>query len=458
MERTRDIETFLDEQRVEHDVPGLSVAVFDVDGVRHATGLGARDIEARAPATADTRYSIASVTKTVTAVAILQLVERGRLSLSGEIRSYVEYWTDVPGDPITVHDVLSHSHGMPSDYVGRRELLFSETPPASPVVTDDDYVRHVNGAADRRILDPNGYMYSGFGYLILGEILEAVVERSYATYVEEEIFEPLSMDRSQVGYGDIAELGDDTITGYRIEDGEPVPNSHDLEAELRPPYSGGGILSSVTDLATLGRCLLNDGATDGARLLAEDLVAEMTASQGPSWETIDGEEIGYGYGMQTTELMGDPVAQHTGTAPGISRAYLGIRPERSLGVTLGVNTTDVPIGSIGQGVLALLEGTTPSEAVPALALRRKLSAVTGTYEGYRGGTRVRVEAADSHITVTYEQGPEWEFPAFPETTAVDDYRFYTVRPSGARDPVTFHDTADGMEFRCNVDRLDRVVE
>lgn len=457
MHRKHEIETFLDEKRVEHGIPGLSISVFDDEGILHATGLGAREIESRSPATAETRYSIASVTKTFTAVAILQLAERGELALSDEIREYVEYWNDVPGEPITVHDVLAHAHGMPSAYVGRRELLFAETPPTSPVVTREDYIRHINGAADRRILNPDGYMYSAFGYLILGEIIEEIADRSYAEYVEAEIFTPLEMDRSQVGYGEIAELGDNTITGYRIEDGEPVPNSHDLTEEIRPPYSGGGILSSVTDLASLGQCLLNEGSVDGTRVLTADLVTEMREHQAPAWETIDGDEIGYGYGMQIKELMGEPVAQHAGTAPDISRAYLGVLPESGVGVTLGVNMTDVPIGAIGEGVLAILNGKSPTEVVPTIALKQKLSAVTGTYEGYRGGVTVTVEATDTHITITYEDGPEWEFQAFPETTAHDDYRFYTIRSGGTRDPITFHETNDGMEFRCNVDRLNRVT-
>lgn len=99
------------------------------------------------------------------------------------------------------------------------------------------------------------------------------------------------------------------------------------------------------------------------------------------------------------------------------------------------------------------------EVVPSLALAEKIEAVTGTYEGYRGGLTATVDAADtgSHIEVTYEDGPGWEFPAFPESIAHDDYAFYTVRVDGLRDPVTFHETDDGMELRCNIDRLTRTT-
>ena len=459
MTTKHEIENFLDEGRAEHDVPGLSVAVFDTDGVHHAAGLGARNIESWAPATPDTRYSIASVTKVVTAVAVLQLVAREELALDDPIGDYVAFWRDVPGDPITVAELLSHSSGIPSDYAFGRERLFSDTPPTSPVVTREDDVRHANGAADRRIPDPEWYMYSSRGYQILGEIVMEVTGRPFTDYVADEIFAPLGMDRSQVGYGELAELGGDTATGYVIEDGEPEPNSHDLNAEIRPPHSGGGILSSVTDMATFCRCLLNDGELDGTQILPPELVDPMCSHQAPTQQTVDGDEIGFGYGPRIRSFLDGTLADHTGTAPGISRAYVGMLPEKGLGVALGTNTSAVPIGVLGRGVLAIAAGAEPKEVVPSLSLAEKLEAVSGTYEGYRGGLTVSVAPADSgsHLEVTYQDGPGWSFPAFPESTARDDYTFYSVREGGLRNRVTFHETANGMEMRCSVDRLERTA-
>ncbi|MFB6233886.1 MAG: hypothetical protein ABEH81_02170 [Halopenitus sp.] len=123
-----------------------------------------------------------------------------------------------------------------------------------------------------------------------------------------------------------------------------------------------------------------------------------------------------------------------------------------------MNTSSASIGTIGQGVLAIAAGESPREVVPTLALRNKLERVSGTYEGYRGGETVRVTVADppTHVVISYEDGPDWEFPAFPESVAHDDYRFYRVRENGIREPVVFAATDDGLELRCNVDRLVRV--
>ncbi|MFC6952599.1 serine hydrolase [Halorubellus litoreus] len=457
-EMRREVESFLDDQRVTHDIPGLSVAVLDRDDLLLTRGMGARDVESRAPATPDTLYSIASVTKPFTAVAIMQLVDRGDLALDDEIREYVDFWNDVPGDPITVHDLLSHSSGMPDDYAGTRQLLFNDALPTSPLVTRADEIRHANSAADRRITDHDRLMYSNRGYGILGEILETVSDQTHTEYVESNIFEPLGMDRSQVGYGEISETAEDSITGYTIEDGEPVATDHDLQAEMRPPFAAGGILSSVTEVATLVRCLLNDGELDGERLLDADLVAAMASGQAPEVERLGGQRAGYGYGLRVSDFLGERYVDHSGSAPGVSRAYVGYLPQRGIGVTLAVNTTGVPIYAFGKGVLAIVAGEVPESVVPYLSLQAKIDAVTGVYDGYRGSPTMTVRPGNGgHVVLSYRDVPDWDLPAFPASIGHDDYTFHVIRENGVREPVRFRRTESGMELLFNTDRLDRIA-
>lgn len=457
-EMRREIELFLDEQRVTHDIPGLSVAVLNRDDILFATGMGARDIEARSPATADTLYSIASVTKPFTALAILQLVERTELALDDEIREYVDFWNDVPGVPITIHDVLSHSSGMPDDYAGSREVLFADSLPTSPLVTREDDIRHANGATDRRITDHERLMYSNRGYLILGEIVEAVSGRTHSEYIESEIFEPLEMERSQVGYGEISEAADDAITGYAIEDGEPVSTDHNLRKEMRPPFAAGGILSSVTEVAALVQCLLNGGELDGKRVLDSELVAKMSSGQAPEQERLGGQRAGYGYGLRVSDFLGERFVDHSGSAPGVSRAYIGYLGERGIGVTLGINTTGIPIYAFGKSVLAIVAGETPECVVPYLSLQAKIDTVTGVYDGYHGSPTMTVRSGNGgHIVLSYKDAPEWELPAFPESIDNEDYTFYVIRENGVRETVTFRATDSGMEILFNTDRLERTA-
>lgn len=454
----RDVETFVDDWRVEAEIPGASVALVDADDRVYAAGFGMRDVDARAPATPGTRYPFASVTKVVTAVVVLALVAADDLALDDEVGEYVDHWTAVPGDPITVADLLAHTSGVPDDEGGPRNYLFSETPPASPIATAADRRRHLDSVGARRVVDEDRFMYGDENYTTLGEVVEAVDGRPFDEVAEALVFEPLAMDSSTVGYGALDDV-ECASRGYAVEDGVPAASEFDLDADATGlgPASAGGLLASVTDVARLVRCLLNDGALDGARVLPEALVAAMCRHQAPTLEHVDGTERGCGYGPRVTEFVGDRFVEHSGTAPGVGRAYLGFWPARELGVALAVNASGVPVPALGQGVLALAVGENPTSAVPYLALRAKVRAVAGTYESHRGNTVVEVEPSDSeaYVEATNVSGAGWSFPAFPETMARDDHRFRTVWPAGLEQPLDFHETENGMELRLASHRLRR---
>lgn len=203
--------------------------------------------------------------------------------------------------------------------------------------------------------------------------------------------------------------------------------------------------------------LLNGGVLDGTRVLDADLVETMCSHQAPTLAYVDRTVRGCGDGPRITDFVGDRLVEHTGTAPGVGRAYAGMVPERGVGVTLAANTADVPIGALGQGVLTLASGETPEEVVPYLGLRRKIRAVAGTYESPRGSTTVTVEpaASDAYIEATSEAGQGWAFPAFPGSRSPDDYRFDAVWSGGLQRSLEFRGTDDGMEFRMGNHRLYR---
>lgn len=446
----RDIEAFLDRWRADHDVPGASVAVVDREGIRYAAGQGTSDVGERTPATAETQYPFASVSKLVTAVSALQLVDEDRLALDDPIQEYVDLWADVPGDPITVEELLTHTSGMPADYAGDRTYLFSEDPPVSPLVTLEDLRRHIDAVADQRITEQDRFMYSDRGYHILGLLVETIEERPFEEVVEEKIFDPLGMKESTVGYGPLSEI-DDAITGYTIEEGVPTAVDIDLDTMGLGPMVN-GVLAPVTEMARLVRCLMNGGELDGTRLLDTELVDAMCTHQVTTRETIDGATHGIGYGPRVQEFLGGKYVYHSGTVPGMGQAFAGFHPNRGVGVTIGVNTAGVRIGVLGQSLLAILAGESPEESVPYLALRGKLQAVTGTYESPRGTMTVEVEPAGSNSYIEVSAG-DWEFPAFPESAAIDEYEFFSVWAGGWRGAVEFHQTGEGMELRLMDHRL-----
>lgn len=438
----REIETFLDEWLATETVPGVSVAVVDRDGVRYANGLGARSLDPPTSATADTLYGVGSVTKPVTAMAVLQLVERGDLAFDDPVTQYLPVLGDVPGEPVTVAELLSHSSGVPQTYVAQRD----------GIVDRADLFRHVAGAADLRRTEDR-YAYSNAGYMLLGELVATVDGRSYAEYVESEVLSPLGMERSTFDTS-VLESDGDVMTGYTTNDGEFASESIDESAG-----AAGGLLSSVSELATLVRCLLNDGELDGTRLLAPDSVEVTTVRQSPPVATVDGTDRGYGYGWTVSDFLDDRLMAHGGSIFA-SGGYVGFLRGREVGVALGFNadTAGRAVEAVGRGVLAIVADNDPADVVREFAVREKIDAITGTYDAYRDYETVTVEPATAGtIRVTLEDR-DVTFTAAPDIMARDDFSFSASMGTGEGWTLDFQEADGGMELILSTGRWTSVLE
>lgn len=437
----QDIDRFLDDHLFDADVPGASVAVFDRDGVQYATGYGSRDREENAPATADTLYYVGSITKLVTAVAVLQLVDRGALALDDAVGQYVDFLADVPGEPVTVEDLLTHSSGMPADAIVGRDTIADER----------DLALHVDGATDRRLTDRERFFYYNSGYKVLGALVEAVDGRDYEPYVQDAVFDPLGMERSTFDQS-VLEASEDGMTGYVREDEELERREEPLDFEGVP--ADGGLVAPVAELTRLLRCLLAGGELDGERILGADLADAMTSRQTAWTRSIDGTERWYGYGSIVRPFGDDTVVGHAG-AVWTAQANLIALADRGLGVALAVNAGHAPAIDFARGVLALVAGEDPTRTVPALGLDAKIDTVTGTYESYRDGPTVEVSDAGGYVELDLDT-PDEVVAAFPESSAPDEYEFYTVDERGTRAPVEFLDGDNGLVLLWERHRYDRV--
>jgi CubicO group peptidase (beta-lactamase class C family) len=401
----RDIEEYLDDWRIDEGVPGVSVAVVDRESVLYAAGLGDRRTDPHEPATPDTVYGVGSVAKLPTAVAVLRLAERGAVALDDPVGDHLPVLRDAPGDPVTVGDLLSHSSGLPRGFYARHE----------PFEDRAELFRFVDDVANERVTDEDRYMYCNAGFVVLGELVAEVDGRALATYTEQELFDPLGMDRTT--FDPAAAPDDDLMTGHR-PGGDPT-SVEAFADDFRHAGASGGLLSTVRDLGTLLRCLLNGGELDGTRLLGPESVEAMCTRQSPPLPTADGTAPGYGYGLEVSEFLGDRLVGHQGGIF-VSGGYVGLLPDRGYGVALATNAPARGLVSTGKAVLALLCGERPEEAVGLLAARERVAAVTGTYEATRGGMTVEVEPGPlGTVRVTVEgrdlsftASPEWDEPAF----------------------------------------------
>lgn len=431
--RVREIESIVTGWMHDNDVPGASVALVDEDGERYAAGFGARDVESNAPATPDTLYGMGSITKPVTALAVGRLEEAGLLSVDDAVDEYVDHYEDAPGEPITIAELLSHTSGMPASPTGTFDQALEGFP--AGIADGADLERFVRDSTEFRAVDEQRFFYYNTGYDVLGEVVEAVDGRPYASYVDEEIFDPLGMERSTFD-PDVFEDDEEAMTGCRPGSDEeaPEPSSFPL-GDLNQP--SGGLISSVRELARFLRAMMTDGSFDGARVCPADAVDRLQWGRAVRQTFLDGTDQAYGYGWIRQPVGSREVVGHGGSIL-VSTSYAGYLVDGGIGVVVACNSSAEPhTGELGKAVLAVLSDQDVT-AVPAYALREKCEAVTGTYEAFRGEYPITVEHEDGRLAVTIGGAlGEEEFPAFPRSLDSEDHDFYTVTGAGARAPLEF---------------------
>ena len=432
-------------------LPGASVAVVDDGGLSYAEGFGARDLAGNRPATPDTLYGVGSVTKSMTALAVMQLRDAGMLSVDDPASDYLETELGDGGydEPIRLRHLLTHSSGLPSlgtseALIGRRLRRETDTIALS---SDADVRAHVERAADRRVAPPGErFAYCNAGYLLLGEVIENCTGRSFAAYVEEHLFDPLGLDRATFDESRFA-MDEDHMTPYLHEDGDVVAASFPARDRSHP---AGGVLASVRHLADYLRLQLNEGRFEGTEVVSA--AAAREAHEGVV-ETPSGP---YGYGWRTRETCGRDLVGHSGSVA-VSSAYAGFCPEEGVGVAVAANSSpDYPLAHLGQGVFAAALGEDPHEAVPFLERRRRFDRLTGEYASYRGITRALV--ARDGGTLRVETGGALGGDGRPLAPGDGPYEFHAFDDAGNRDPVEFRVDDDGVTLLYDRWRFEKVAD
>jgi D-alanyl-D-alanine carboxypeptidase len=293
------------------DEPGAVVLVMR-DGIpllRKAYGLG--DLEQSVPMRADAVFEIGSITKQFTAVAILQLVEEGKIHLSDDITRFLpDYPTH--GKTITIAHLLTHTSGI-QDYSEMPTFLSSRRQDVTPQELVD---RFKNQPMD---FDPGTrWKYDNSGYILLGEILEKVSGEPYAGYVRKHLLSPAGLMHTT--YGDAATIIPNRVRGYEKE-GDHYVNAGYLS--LTWTYAAGALLSTVDDLARWMAAV-----TAGRLLSAALLQRAWTSSTLP-----DGSKTGYGYGWQVGTEFGIRYVQHGGQTIGFTSSEVWM-PESKIFVAV----------------------------------------------------------------------------------------------------------------------------
>ena len=314
-----------------------SVLVAEKGKVIYKKGFGLADMEWNIPNQPDTKHRLGSITKQFTSMLIMQLVEQGKLKLDVPISTYLPDYPRKNGNVITIHQLLTHSSGIPN---------MTSFPGFLKNVSRNAYspLQLVNMSADSTLQFKPGerFAYSNSGYLLLGYIIEKVTGRSYEQLLQENIFTPLKMNNT--GYDHHETLLKNRARGYE-KNGRRYVNADFIDMSV--PYAAGALYSTVEDL------YLWDQALYGNQLLRKENMDLLFAKHIPS----GGGHYGYGWGMGEMPL-GNTAERietigHGGGINGFNTQLTRIPSDKSFIVLLN-NTGGAPLNEMTNAIAAIL--------------------------------------------------------------------------------------------------------
>lgn len=299
---------------------GVVAGMWRDGAIQWMGGAGHRDVEDQIPADSNMIHRIASIAKPMTAVAIMQLAEEGRLDLDASVQTYLPGFPEKKKGVIRVRDLLSHGSGI-RNYKNDRESF-----PTEHYATLTDAMAVFQ---DRRLLFEPGtsYSYATYNYVVLGAIIEAVSGQSYEDYMREQIWEPVGMSSTSVEQAG-TRYENKAVLYSRAKDGswERAPQT---DLSLKVP--GGGIQSTIGDLLRFGEAILTD------KLISRSSLEEMIRDTGLKTE---GNPYGLGwYIYGKADSPSGRIMGHSGSQMGTS-SQLGIFLDANLVVAGFSNATD----------------------------------------------------------------------------------------------------------------------
>lgn len=376
-------------------VPGAAIVVIQDGVVTHKAGYGFADLRTRTPVDPDTtRFRVASVSKLVTATAVMQLVEQGALDLNADVNTYLTAFRiggDFP-EPVTIANLLTHTAGFDDRYIGMA------APMGAPPET---LTRHLEHAMPPRVLPPSSVIaYSNYGIALAGQIVETVSGQEFNAYARAKIFDPIGMSASSFGIPYPQPPGMAT-PHFRASGGSGFrPGEYDV-SRIAP---AGDLVTTAGDMAKFMRAHLDQGASgEGPALLGQPTFQQMHARRFANADGLDG----WAYGFATGTRNGITWIGHDGSWNGFC-AQLVIHPESRSGYFAAYNTECSFAAS--QAIRAgLFDALWPPTAVPAAAPTPDAEARARALEG----TYIHVRRARADFTVMGAASTEISVKALP---------------------------------------------
>ena len=335
-----DLSLFIERKFSKMGVTGMAVSLVNESGVTYFNSLGYADTAEQRGITENTIFQIASISKTVTGTAVMQLYERGMLDIDADINTYLPI--DIvnphhPGKAITARMLLSHTSSIKDNWDVYDSLYTIETGGGDSPIPLDEFIaeyclpegRWYDPAENYYGSEPGSFCeYSNCGYALLGYLVQCVSNQPFNEYCRENIFEPLQMDNTGWFLSEID-------TGRMAIPYDKNGNAYPLYGF--PTYPDGCLKTSSADYARFIMAMINGGEYGGARILEEKTVAgmlrahypDLNETQGLTWDLKAPEELKVNCGDRL-------IPGHTGGDPGITTVAF-FSPAEKRGLVLFIN-------------------------------------------------------------------------------------------------------------------------
>jgi len=349
----------------QHALPGLAVGIVHNGQLVYSRTFGFADIEEKTPVTDDTVFRIMSISKTFTAIGIMQLWEQGRLDLDETVNRYLKSMKvlhrDLEAPPVTFRHLLTHTSGIgeaPSVPFLMHPVVGLAARPDMPIESMPELY---NGRLIPELYPGEKWSYSNHAFAVLAQLIEDISGQPFAQYMLEHVFEPLGMQSTD--YILSPRVRDRLAQGYLLKSGRFVPYPY---LRLRTPGCG-GIFSTLNEMAKYASALMNGGQNEHGSVLKPETLQMMMTSQ------LDTDSRVFSQGLAfMLEHYGDYlVAEHSGGWPGFISS-MRVIPEAKLAMLAFTNVSSGAPGLITRDLLHRMLGLPLStEKIPDLTILKR---------------------------------------------------------------------------------------
>jgi CubicO group peptidase (beta-lactamase class C family) len=430
----------------ERTTPGLGVGVVNGSETVYAKGFGLADVERRNPVTPKTVFRIGSITKTMTAVGLMQLWEQGEFDLDDPVNEYLRNYRvehpDPAAPPVTFHHMLTHTAGIGelrkvTDLF--RPMIALGMKPDGPVPTTTEYYA---GGLRPDIYPGTKWAYSNHAFNVLGQLVEDISGEPLAEYMRKNIFEPLGMNNTD--YLRSERVREGLAQGYNFSRGRLKAVKY-MEIVVR---GAGSVFSNVEDMCCYVAALLGGGANRHGRVLKAETLSLMMQP----YYRLDERLPAMGLSFLLDDLDGHRVAGHDGGWSGFVSSMV-LCPEEELAIVVFVNASSLAAHEVSQDLIRrMLAVPEPASRLPKKGILESphlwpelrgfygpvgpLNINSRVWLMYAGELEVLVE--DNHLAIRTLVGPFRK-----------GVRLYPTDPA---DPLVFEAVYEGQTFRVVFER------